>query len=143
LLIIGSSNSSNTLALEKVAREMGCERVYRIDSASQLGNLNLKENDIVGVTAGASAPEDIVQEVVSACNASEGVHPLSVINEDEYFPPPSQLRDLALDLNFAIDAIFAARHRDESLSPPRTAQDLRTVFSHDRTTLAADTLIAS
>ncbi len=142
LLIIGSNNSSNTLALEKVAREMGMKRVHRIDSAASLENIDLQENDIVGVTAGASAPEDVVQEVVTQCGATDGVEILSVIDEDEYFPPPSQLRDMTIDINFAIDSIFSSRHRDTKQGSTRKAQDAKLVFAHDRMTPAADTLVS-
>lgn len=141
LLIIGSSNSSNTIALEKVARELGATRIHRIDSASCLERIDLGANDIVGVTAGASAPEDIVQEVIAACHSTEGVENLSVIEEDEYFPPPSQLRDLVLDLNFAIDEIFKARHTEVHPNENRIQQDLKNVFSQDRSTPASDSLI--
>lgn len=139
LIIIGSSNSSNTLALEKVARESGMERVYRIDSASHLDKCHLDEKDIVGITAGASAPEDIVQEVVRACNASEGVETLSVIDEDEYFPPPSQLRDLAINLNYAVDAIFASQSSNIS----RKTVELGKAFPDDRNLTASEALLNS
>lgn len=140
LLIIGSSNSSNTLALEKVAKEQGCERVYRIDSATCLETVGLFENDVVGVTAGASAPEDVVQEVIQACKPTSGIEYLSVIEEDEYFPPPSQLRNLVQETNIAIDAIFAKRHIETSSDSARGQQDLLTVFSSDRDRSASNVL---
>lgn len=131
LIIIGSANSSNTLALEKVAKETGCERVYRINSVSDLSVVELRDDDIVGVTAGASAPEDVVQDIVNGCNPIEGVEILKSINEEEYFPPPSQLRELAIDLNFAIDNIFKIKH-DLAASNTRNSQQLNTVFKNDR-----------
>ena len=143
LLIIGSSNSSNTLALEKVAREQGCERVYRIDSAECLDHLDLKPDDIIGVTAGASAPEDIVQEVIAKCDAGDNIEYLSVINEDEYFPPPSQLRNLVMDINFAVASIFSSIRKEE-LGEERATQlqcDLRGVFSQDRHFRASESLV--
>lgn len=143
LLIIGSSNSSNTLALEKVAHEMGMERVYRIDSAASLASIDLRDSDTVGVTAGASAPEDIVQQVVTECQATDGVEILSVIDEDEYFPPPSQLRDMAIDINVAVDSIFSVRHRDTASGSTRDVQDLKAVFVQDRITPASDALISN
>ena len=63
----------------------------------------------VGVTAGASAPEDIVQEVIQGCNPAHGFELMSVVEEEEYFPPPSQLRELVIDINYAIDKIFASK----------------------------------
>lgn len=143
ILIIGSSNSSNTLALEKVAREKGCERVYRIDSAEALSNINFNDDDIVGVTAGASAPEDVVQEVVERCGAVEGVELVSVIDEDEYFPPPRQIRELVVDVNYALDGIFAQRRKDLGLNADLGERDLRTVFTNDRITPASVLLPSS
>jgi 4-hydroxy-3-methylbut-2-enyl diphosphate reductase len=54
MVVIGSANSSNTLALERLAREIGCPRVVRINRADDLPD-DLRGT--VGVTAGASAPE--------------------------------------------------------------------------------------
>jgi 4-hydroxy-3-methylbut-2-enyl diphosphate reductase len=48
----------------------------------------------VGDTAGASAPEDLVQAVIERLAPTEGVVPVHVTEEDEYFPPPRELRDL-------------------------------------------------
>ncbi|MGH9026926.1 MAG: 4-hydroxy-3-methylbut-2-enyl diphosphate reductase, partial [Acidimicrobiia bacterium] len=55
------------------------------------------------VTAGASAPEDLVQGVVAALDPSEGVEAVRVTDEDEYFPPPRELRELLPN----IDAVAA------------------------------------
>src|SRR5689334_6122290 len=51
MVVIGSSNSSNTLALERVARAAGCERVFRVNAADELPD---DLSGTVGVTAGAS-----------------------------------------------------------------------------------------
>ncbi|HAQ22238.1 MAG TPA: 4-hydroxy-3-methylbut-2-enyl diphosphate reductase, partial [Acidimicrobiaceae bacterium] len=48
----------------------------------------------VGVTAGASAPEDVVDAVIRSLSPSKGVETVRHTNEDEYFPPPRNLRDL-------------------------------------------------
>src|SRR5207248_5476588 len=58
VVVIGSANSSNTVALEKVARAAGTKRVLRINSADELPD---DLSGTVGVTAGASAPEDLVR----------------------------------------------------------------------------------
>ncbi len=48
----------------------------------------------VGVTAGASAPEDLVSAVIERLAPAAGVEEVKVTEEDEYFPPPRDLRDL-------------------------------------------------
>jgi 4-hydroxy-3-methylbut-2-enyl diphosphate reductase len=91
VVVIGSANSSNTVALETVARASGCPRVLRINEANELpGDLR----GTVGVTAGASAPEALVEEVISRLAPAQGVTEVTVTTEDEYFPPPPELREL-------------------------------------------------
>ena len=98
VVIIGSSNSSNTRALEKLAREAGCERVYRVNIADQLPD---DLSGTVGVTAGASAPEELVDAVLARLAPRDGVEVVSVTDEDEYFPPPRNIRDLQAAIEVA------------------------------------------
>ena len=91
VVVIGSANSSNTVALEKVARAGGCTRVLRINEADELPD---DLTGTVGVTAGASAPESLVEAVIARLAPAEGVTEVTVTTEDEYFPPPPELRDL-------------------------------------------------
>ncbi len=91
VVVIGSANSSNTRALEKLAHEAGCGRVLRINSAEELPD---DLTGTVGVTAGASAPEELVDAVIAALNPSNGVDEVTVTSEEEYFPPPRNLREL-------------------------------------------------
>jgi 4-hydroxy-3-methylbut-2-enyl diphosphate reductase len=95
IVVIGSANSSNTIALTKVARAAGCERVLRVDGPDEIDDDTLSSARIVGVTAGASAPEDLVQAVIGRLDPSDGVELVLVTDEDEYFPPPPELRELA------------------------------------------------
>ncbi len=91
VVVIGSANSSNTVSLTRVATAAGCDRVLRVNSAAELpGDLS----GVVGVTAGASAPEWLVDEVLAHLAPAEGVERVQTIEEDEYFPPPRDLRDL-------------------------------------------------
>jgi 4-hydroxy-3-methylbut-2-enyl diphosphate reductase len=91
VVVIGSSNSSNTLALERTAVAAGCPRVIRINQPEELpGDLA----GVVGVTAGASAPEELVRLVVSRLAPRHGVQEVTVTDEDEYFPLPPELREL-------------------------------------------------
>jgi 4-hydroxy-3-methylbut-2-enyl diphosphate reductase len=96
VVVIGSANSSNTRALEKLARESGCDRVYRVNRPEELP---ADLSGIVGVTAGASAPEELVEAVIARLDPRDGVEEVAITNEEEYFPPPRELRELlnALD----------------------------------------------
>jgi 4-hydroxy-3-methylbut-2-enyl diphosphate reductase len=91
VVVIGSRNSSNTRALARIAEDAGCPRVMRIDGPDDLpGDLT----GVVAVTAGASAPEDLVAAVVDRLSPARGTEEVHVVDEDEYFPPPRALRDL-------------------------------------------------
>ena len=82
VVVIGSANSSNTRALEALAREAGTTAVYRINGPEELPEAL---GGTIGVTAGASAPEDLVDAVISALGPLHGVEEISYTNEDEYF----------------------------------------------------------
>ncbi len=91
VVVIGSANSSNTRALERLAGDAGCERVLRVNGPEELpGDLS----GVVGVTAGASAPEDLVSAVIARLAPRVGVDEVTITDEDEYFPPPRNLREL-------------------------------------------------
>lgn len=104
-VVIGSANSSNTRALERLAIEAGCANVYRVNSADELPE-NL--SGIVGVTAGASAPEELVEGVLRKLAPRNGVEEVLVTDEDEYFPPPRNIRDLQSAIDIAITAMAGA-----------------------------------
>jgi 4-hydroxy-3-methylbut-2-enyl diphosphate reductase len=91
IVVIGSANSSNTRALEKLASEAGAVRVFRINTADELPD---DLTGTVGVTAGASAPEELVEAVIARLSPRHGVEPVHVTDEDEYFPPPRNIREL-------------------------------------------------
>jgi 4-hydroxy-3-methylbut-2-enyl diphosphate reductase len=94
IVVIGSANSSNTIALTKVARDAGCSRVLRVDGPDEIDHDVLADARTVGVTAGASAPEELVQAVIARLAPRNGVETVHVTDEDEYFPPPRDLREL-------------------------------------------------
>ena len=122
VVVIGSANSSNTVALEKLAREAGTPQVHRINSAAEL------PDDLagtVGVTAGASAPESLVDEVIAALAPAQGVEEVAITSEDEYFPTPRNLRELLS----AIDVV-ATLSLGGSV-PDRPAADERTIHAAD------------
>jgi 4-hydroxy-3-methylbut-2-enyl diphosphate reductase len=91
VVVIGSANSSNTRALERLARESGATQVFRVNGPDELPE---GLTGTVGVTAGASAPEQVVQAVIDHLAPVEGVEEVRITEEDEYFPPPRELRDL-------------------------------------------------
>ncbi len=98
VVVIGSANSSNTNALATLASESGCERVLRVDGPDELPD---DLSGVVGVTAGASAAEDVVASVIAHLSPVNGVDEIRITEEDEYFPPPRNLRELLL----AIDVV--------------------------------------
>jgi 4-hydroxy-3-methylbut-2-enyl diphosphate reductase len=104
-IVIGSANSSNTRALEQLAREAGCAQVFRINSAQELPD---SLHGTIGVTAGASAPEELVEEVLARLSPKNGVEEIFVTDEDEYFPPPRNIRDLQAAIDTAITAMSGA-----------------------------------
>ncbi len=132
VVVIGSSNSSNTIALTMVARDAGCERVLRVDDAHELDRSLLVGARIVGVTAGASAPEDIVQGVVAKIAPTQGVEGVFVTEEDEYFPPPRELREFVPLLD-GLGALLVG-------GDPSRARSLGGSFSDDRRSVASGTL---
>jgi 4-hydroxy-3-methylbut-2-enyl diphosphate reductase len=99
IVVIGSENSSNTVALEKVAVAFGCPRVVRVNDASELPD---DLSGTIGVTAGASAPEALVDAVVARLAPVDGVRRAPVTVEEEYFPPPPELRELLRGLESAL-----------------------------------------
>ena len=123
MIVIGSANSSNTLALERVARAAGCKRVYRVNGPDEVP---ADLDGVVGVTAGASAPEELVRAVVERLAPRHGVEVVNVTDEDEYFPPPRELRDLLRGLSAALGA------------PP----DEGGLLGNDRSVAASDALEA-
>ncbi|MGA9275616.1 4-hydroxy-3-methylbut-2-enyl diphosphate reductase [Ilumatobacter sp.] len=98
IVVIGSGNSSNTLALEKLARHEGCEQVYRVNTVAELPD---GIGGVVGVTAGASAPEELVDAVIDFLDPVDGVELVMVTDEDEYFPPPRNIRELQASIEDA------------------------------------------
>ena len=93
LLVIGSKNSSNSNRLREIA-ENNNKPAYLIDSASDIDIDWLSGIASVGVTAGASAPEILVQEVVDYLfeNGADEIIEVSGANESVHFPAPATLR---------------------------------------------------
>jgi 4-hydroxy-3-methylbut-2-enyl diphosphate reductase len=103
VVVIGSANSSNTRALEKLAHESGCPEVHRVNAADEVPD---GLHGTVGVTAGASAPEELVEAVIARLAPVAGVEEVRITDEDEYFPPPRELRDLLTGIDVAATFAF-------------------------------------
>lgn len=96
VLVLGSQNSSNSQRLRELALERGV-RAYLIDGAADIDDGWFRGDETVVVTAGASAPESVVQECVQYLQERFGasVESRSLRSEEVYFPLPRELRGLA------------------------------------------------
>lgn len=92
VIVVGSPNSSNSNRLREVAEKKGAA-AYMIDNATQINPEWLKDCRRIGVTAGASAPEVLVQEVIDALKAfgAKSVRILDGVQENVAFPLPKGL----------------------------------------------------
>jgi len=92
VIVVGSPNSSNSNRLREVAQNQGVA-AYMVDNAAELQPEWVAGRECVGVTAGASAPEVLVQEVVAKLKelGADRVTPLAGIEERVEFPLPKSL----------------------------------------------------
>ena len=93
VLVVGSPNSSNSNRLRELAERMNC-KAYLIDNASEIQRAWFDNIESVGVTAGASAPEVLIQEVLQQLQDWGGQlpHELAGIEENVIFSLPKALR---------------------------------------------------
>ncbi len=93
VLVIGSGNSSNSNRLVEVAREHGADS-HLIDNESQVREEWLEGKRVVGITSGASAPEELVQRLVELFRqrGTEDIRELEVVQEDVRFMLPKVVR---------------------------------------------------
>jgi len=93
LLVLGSKNSSNSNRLQEIAQK-NKKPAYLIDGAIDINPAWFQGINSIGITAGASAPEILVQEVVSYLldHGANEVVEVSGANESVYFPVPNTLR---------------------------------------------------
>lgn len=92
-VVLGAPNSSNSNRLAEVAQAMGCEKSILIERAADLDLAWLENAKTVGITAGASAPELLVQELIAALREEYDVtvREVSVTTEDVHFSLPRVL----------------------------------------------------
>jgi len=129
MVVIGSANSSNTLALVRTAWGAGCRRVLRVNRATEL------PDDLagtVGVIAGASAPESLVEEVLDRLAPAEGIEEVRAVPEDEYFPLPRELREVLRSVAGALEAVaFAPPQGSDGPARDRAPMDGREITAAD------------
>jgi 4-hydroxy-3-methylbut-2-enyl diphosphate reductase len=92
VIVVGSPNSSNSNRLREVAEKKGAV-AYMVDNATQIDANWLIDRHRIGVTAGASAPEILVQEVINALKVlgAKTVRKLDGVQENVAFPLPKGL----------------------------------------------------
>jgi 4-hydroxy-3-methylbut-2-enyl diphosphate reductase len=93
VLVIGSRNSSNSNRLVEVARSHGAD-AHLIDNESEIDLGWLEDKQTVGITSGASAPEELVERLVEFFRAggTEDVSEFEVVHEDVRFMLPKEIR---------------------------------------------------
>jgi len=96
VLVIGAPNSSNSQRLVEVARISGCQDARLIGEADDILWNDVSQYQHVGLTAGASAPEDIIQEVIAAFEQrfDLSVKILDGVEENVHFKLPRGLRQV-------------------------------------------------
>jgi 4-hydroxy-3-methylbut-2-en-1-yl diphosphate reductase len=95
MVVVGSPNSSNTQRLREVAQRAGCPRAALVDRAQAIDWSFFDAIATLGITAGASAPEVLVEEVIAAFDQryTVSVETITTADEDMFFPLPRVLRD--------------------------------------------------
>lgn len=103
VIVVGSRNSSNSVRLVEVARDAGAGAAYRVDNAAEIADEWLEGVNTVGVTSGASVPDELVQGVLAHL-------------ESKGFPPAVEERLTEESLTFAL--------------PPELRKDIKRAVTH-------------
>jgi 4-hydroxy-3-methylbut-2-en-1-yl diphosphate reductase len=100
VLVIGSANSSNSNRLVEVARDHGAES-HLIDNETQVEEQWLADKRVVGISSGASAPEELVQRLVDFFRrrGTDDVSEFEVVQEDVRFMLPKEIRKALASAN--------------------------------------------
>ena len=95
MIVVGSPNSSNSQRLKEVAERSGCGRAALVQRAEDIDWQRFGGLQHLGITAGASAPEVLVEEIIGAFaeRYSLTLDTISAADEDVFFPLPRQLRN--------------------------------------------------
>jgi 4-hydroxy-3-methylbut-2-enyl diphosphate reductase len=97
MVVVGSPNSSNTQRLKEVAERAGCPRAALVQRAAEIDWSVFGSIASLGVTAGASAPEVLVEEIIGAFaeRYAVSVETITTADENMFFPLPRVLRETA------------------------------------------------
>jgi 4-hydroxy-3-methylbut-2-enyl diphosphate reductase len=99
MVVVGSPNSSNTQRLKEVAERAGCPRAALVQRGAEIDWSVFGSITSLGVTAGASAPEVLVEEIIGAFaeRYTVSVETVTTADEDMFFPLPRALRGEAAE----------------------------------------------
>ena len=94
VIVVGSANSSNTVRLVEVALDAGAKSAYRVDDVTEIQESWFEGVETVGVSSGASVPEDLVSEVLDYLDSKGfgNVSTVTTAEEDIQFSLPKELR---------------------------------------------------
>jgi len=94
VIVVGSANSSNTVRLVEVALDAGAKSAYRVDDVTEIQESWFEGVKTVGVSSGASVPEDLVSEVLDYLDSKGfgNVSTVTTAEEDIQFSLPKELR---------------------------------------------------
>ena len=97
MIVVGAPNSSNSQRLKEVAERSGCPRAVLLQGVDEIDWGTFGSIASLGITAGASAPEILVEEIIAAFAARYAVDiaTVSAADEDVFFPLPRALRESA------------------------------------------------
>jgi 4-hydroxy-3-methylbut-2-enyl diphosphate reductase len=95
MIVVGAPNSSNSQRLKEVAERAGCARAVLVQRAADIDWAMFSSIGTLGVTAGASAPEVLVEEIIDAFaeRFAVSVETISAAEEGVFFPLPRPLRE--------------------------------------------------
>ena len=96
LLVVGSANSSNSQRLKEVSERAGCRNSQLVNGASEIDWTHLNDIRTIGITAGASAPEVLVEQIIDAFAERYAieVETVSTTTETMFFTLPRELREI-------------------------------------------------
>ena len=114
VIVVGSANSSNSVRLREVALDAGAPAAYLVDYANEIDDAWLEGATTVGLTSGASVPDDLVHEVLDylAARGYDEVDEVTTTTEKQWFALPRELRkDMATQASaHPADAAELASH---------------------------------